>query len=79
MKLRPKQREALEQLAKEPWTATWWGGRPHVGWPKWMPAQTYNSLALAKMVKTLPGTWAAKTIAITAAGEAALREVKTGL
>jgi len=74
-KLRPKQREALEALSKESWTAPWWAGRPHCGWPKWMPAQTYNSLALAKLIKTLPGTWAEKTVAITDAGKAALREV----
>jgi hypothetical protein len=78
MKLRPKQREALEHLAVEPWATSWWGGRPHVGWPKWMPAQTYNSLSLAKLVITHSGSWAEKTVSITIAGRAALEATASG-
>lgn len=32
-KLTSAQRKALEFLAKEPWTASWWGGKPHSSWP----------------------------------------------
>ena len=72
MKLRPKQREALEWLSKQPWTSPWWAGKPHGRWPKEMGPQTYNSLSLAGLVRSTPGTWSEKTIEITDAGRIAL-------
>ncbi len=72
MKLTVKQREALEWLSNEPWVTPWWGGKPHAGWPKQMPAQTYNSLSLAKLVRSAPGTWSEKKVEITQAGRDAL-------
>lgn len=72
-KLTPRQREALEWLAVETWTAPWWAGRPHSGWPKQMPVQTYNGLSLAKLIKTRDGKWAEKVVSITKEGRDALR------
>ena len=73
-KLKPKQVEALKWLVANDgkWVAPWWGGRPHAGWPKQMPPQTYNALSLAKLVKTFSGSWAEKTVAITIDGRKAL-------
>jgi len=74
-KLRPKQIDALRWLMSQPkgWRAPWWGGRPHSGWPKQMPPQTYNSLLLAGYIKTFSGSWPERTVMITSAGEEALR------
>lgn len=72
IKLRPKQIEALKWLSKEPWCSPWWGGKPHGSWPKQMPAQTYNSLALAKLIETRTGEWADKIVSISETGRIAL-------
>lgn len=75
MKLRTKQLEALEWLATSgPWKAAWWGGRPHGSWPKQMGPQTYNSLSLAKLIRTENGRWAEKEVFITAAGVAVIAQ-----
>ncbi len=72
-KLTAKQREALEWLAREPWVASWWGGKPHSGWPKQMPAQTYNSLSLAGLVQTMNAKhWSDRIVSITSDGRSSL-------
>jgi hypothetical protein len=72
MKLKPKQREALEWLSKQPWRAAWWGGKPHGRWPKEMSPQTYYSLSHKKLVETRAGEWADQIVSISDAGKAAL-------
>lgn len=73
IKLTPKQREALEWLSKQRWVANWWGGKPHTGWPKPMPAATYRALSAAKLVKTFQGASPfERAVIITKDGRAAL-------
>ena len=72
--LSPRQRAALEHLAREPWSSPWWGGKPHCGWPEWMGTQTYNSLIRAKMIQTVSGPVAFDAIVkITKKGREMLR------
>jgi hypothetical protein len=70
--LSPSQRRALEFLARAPWTAAWWGGKPHGSWPKELNARTYDKLVALGFIG-----WGAKgafdrTVKITASGRAAL-------
>lgn len=72
MKLTEAQRRGLEFLAIAPWSAAWWGGKPHTGWPKELNARTYDKLASLGLVG-----WEAKsdfhrTVKITSAGRKAL-------
>jgi len=73
-KLTPKQSEALKWLVanKGRWTEAWWGGRPYSGWPKQMPAQTYNSLSLAGLIMTTVGERFDRNVYITGDGRKAL-------
>lgn len=74
-KLTKKQHEALSWLdVCCGWTDVWWGGRPGGGWPKQMPVQTYNALSLAKLIKTVHSQRFDRTVSITPAGYAALKQ-----
>lgn len=71
-KLSASQRRALEFLAAAPWSAPWWGGKPHGSWPKELNARTYDKLVALGFIG-----WGAKgafdrTVKITPAGRAAL-------
>lgn len=74
MKLSKAQIRALQFLAVKPWSAPWWGGKPHTGWPDEMKPSTYSYLRGAGLITSNPGEWAEKIVSITAAGRALIAD-----
>ena len=72
-RLSTAQRKALEWLATAgPWTAPWWGGKPHAGWPVEMKPRTFDALHRAALIKVYAAGWADRTVEITDKGRAAI-------
>lgn len=72
MKLSPAQRRALDFLSKKDWSAPWWGGGPHTGWPKEMPMRTFDKLLEMKLVTIADGKRFDRVVSITDKGRSAL-------
>lgn len=74
-KLTARQRAALSWLSEKPWIASWWGGKPHTGWPKQFAAQTCRSLREAGLITISQGrAWSEQEVSITKAGREALKQ-----
>lgn len=71
--LSKSQRSGLEFLADKPWSAKWWGGKPHGGWPKELNARAYDKLVSLGFVVWLGARGPFdRTVKITEAGRRAL-------
>ena len=72
MKLSKAQRRGLEFLASGPWSAPWWGGKPHGGWPAELNASTYDKLVSLGFVGWVAKGAFNRTVKITPEGRTAL-------
>jgi hypothetical protein len=77
MKLTQPQITALQFLAKGPWVAPWWGGKPHITRPKELPAATLSKLVTLRYVRIMHVGRFDPVTTITEAGLKALNDTIT--
>lgn len=72
-KLTESQIRGLIFLLKGPWLSSWWGNRPHSGWPKELNRSSFGVLQTRKYVTMECKKFHCRAT-ITDAGRAALSE-----